>query len=344
MIWRWQESIQPVVHCLPHHSVPAKRTGMKAVLTALIFGVSTPTALMAANPLSEAEQPVCRSLSHCLTIVDNHAHDSFDYAVLADEFQGFGKKGRKALIKRIEKGGSSSGHAADLIALMGDKDALARLRKRRTDDSALIARTVTALNARLTPEPSTPPAPLPSLPLSDSENRPPVCARGTPLKFEARRREMPFFERSMATPDRYGAYRPSAAFNAPLALASRSHLRTARPVPGGWLAGYPDGLLSYDNDTGAPRLRIKGDVLSVQARHHRTLTPDSWAFILNANNQTYIVDVGPNSLRLVTTLTGPLTELRRGKEGVIYAASEAGSTITLRPDGSVKAGCGDTEP
>lgn len=299
---------------------------------------------MAANPLSEAEQPVCRSLSHCLKIVDNHAHDSFDYTVLADAFRRYGKKGRKALIKRIEKGGPSAGHAADMIAIMGDKGALSRLRKRQEDDKPLIARTVAALDARLNREPSTPPAPPPSLSLGDGESRPPLCAHGTPLKFEARRREMPFFERDMATPNTFGAFRPSATFNAPLTFASRGHLRTARPVPGGWLAGYPDGLLSYDSDTGVPILRMEGDVLSVQARHSATLTPESWAFILNANNQTYIVDVGPNSLRLAATLPGPLTELWRGKEGLVYAASAAGSSITLNPDGSIKAGCGDTQP
>lgn len=319
---------------------------MKAVLTALIFGLCAPVAGMAANPLSQAEQSVCRSLSHCLKIVDDHAQDSFDYAILANAFREYGKKGHKALIKRIENGGPSAGHAADLIAIMGDQKALSHLRRRQTHDKPLIARTVAALNTRLKTERAERPShtPPPVLSLSDGERGQRICHNGTPLQFEARRREMPFFERDMATPDMFGAYRPSAAFDAPLAFATRSQLRAARPVPGGWLAGYPDGLLSYDNVSGAPRLRKAGTVLSIQARHNAVLTPESWAFILDAENQTQIINVGPDTVRLVTRLPGPVSELRRGDNGVLYAASTEGSSVTLNPDGSIKAGCGDPQP
>ncbi|MGJ8560851.1 MAG: hypothetical protein ACSHX3_11490 [Litorimonas sp.] len=317
---------------------------MKALLTALIFGLSPPAAVMAANPLTPAEQRVCQSLNHCLQIIETHPQDSFDYAALAEDFHRFGPKGRDALIRRIAKGGKSAGHAADLLALTGDASALPRLRKRQADashsETALIRRTVVALQARLNATPSDPLPPPSERTATDAA----ICSEGIARPFEARRREMPFFELNVATPDRVGAYRPSATFTMPLRFASRGWLRTARPVPGGWLAGYPDGLVAYDSRTGAPTLRLKGHVLSVQARDETSMTPESWVFILNDQNQTHIFDVGPKALRLTTTLRGPLAELRRGPDGALYASSATGHSVTMRPDGSIKLGCGDVQP
>lgn len=317
---------------------------MKAFPTALMVALSTPCAGLAANPLSPAEQPVCQTLHHCLKIVETHPHDSFDYAVLAAEFRRFGPQGLYGLIRKIEKGGDSAGHAADLFALMGDASALPRLGDRRADanptKTALIARTVAALQARLSATPSDFKLPSPAPPPQTAQ----ICPDGTALPFEARRREMPFFELDVATPDAFGAYRPSATFKTPLRFASRGWLRTARPVPGGWLAGYPDGLVGFDSRTGAPTLRMKGHVLSVQARSDATMTPETWAFILDNQQQTYIVDVGPKMLLLATTLPGPLAELRRGPDGSIYASSANGHSVTLLADGSIKSGCGSVKP
>ena len=102
-------------------------TAMTAVCLCLIGLLPT----WAANPLSRAEQTVCRNLSHCLSILDDHPHDSFDYAVLAQEFTRFGDRGRKALIKRVSQGDTaknrSASHAADLISIMPDEHFLAPL-------------------------------------------------------------------------------------------------------------------------------------------------------------------------------------------------------------------------
>lgn len=155
---------------------------------------------------------------------------------------------------------------------------------------------------------------------------------------------MPFFELDTAAPDAFGAYRPSATYDAPLRFATRGWLRSARPIPGGWLAAYPDGIIQFDNRTGAPRLRAKGNVLSLQTRGQNTMSPETWVFILNAQNQTYIIDMGTTDLKLVATLPGPLKELRRDATGTLYATSDVGQSVTLRTDGSIAAGCGPETP
>jgi len=47
------------------------------------------------------ESIVCKSVSHCVDIVERHAPDSFDYQVLNSEFQRFGEKGKTALITML---------------------------------------------------------------------------------------------------------------------------------------------------------------------------------------------------------------------------------------------------
>jgi hypothetical protein len=336
--------IQPVVHSLPGLPHAGKWAGMKSFLVALMTVVAAPVTAIAENPLTATEQHVCRSLEHCLSIVEAHPHDSFDYVVLAEEFRRFGTNGRDALLQKISKDDENSAHAADLLALTRDASALPRLRGlqmkiTRTEDS-LVARTLTALEMRLSGQPDYPK----QSPTEQNTSVISICPKGTILPFEARQREMPFFELDVATPDMFGAYRPSAQFQLPLHYASRGWLRSARPVPGGWLAGYPDGLVHYDSRTGAPRLRMKGQILSVQAQQSTSMTPDSWAFILNDNNQTYIVDIDQRTIRLARTSPGPLTELRRGQDGTLYASSAAGQSVTLRTDGSVVPGCGMQTP
>ena len=49
-------------------------------------------------PAQANESIVCKSVSHCVDIVERHAPDSFDYQVLNGEFQRFGAKGKAALI------------------------------------------------------------------------------------------------------------------------------------------------------------------------------------------------------------------------------------------------------
>lgn len=344
----WQEGIQPVLHCLPRLLRAGKQSRMKALLTLLIIGGLTPLPVMAANPLSPAETTACRSLQHCLDIIETHPPDSFDYDVLAVDFKRFGAKGRKALIRKVKKSNRSAANAADLLAISGDAAVLALLKdhhaKTRPTPSLLITRTIVALQTRLDSPSDSASAPLPARMLKQVVGAPQICAYGTAIPFESRRREMPFFEYDMATPDGFGAYRPSATYQSPLPLAARGWLRTARPVPGGWLAGYPDGLIQYDSRTGAPALRLKGNILSVQAMRDDVLTANSWGFMLNTRNQTFIVEVQPNSVRQVTALPGPLRELRRADDGSIYASSSDGRSVTLRPDGSTVAGCESAHP
>ena len=52
-------------------------------------------------PAHANESIVCKSVSHCVDIVERHAPDSFDYQVLNGEFQRFGAKGKAALITML---------------------------------------------------------------------------------------------------------------------------------------------------------------------------------------------------------------------------------------------------
>jgi len=318
---------------------------MKAFLTALTLLIGAPSLAMAANPLSAAEHQVCRSLRHCLEIVDTHPHDAFDYAVLVEEFRRFGGKGRDALIRTIAKDGDGAGHAADLIALMGETAALPPLQNLKARASTrtrlLVTRTVKAIQARH----SNADAPAPPNPQrSQGLQSDPICKIGAPLPFSGRKREMPFFELNIAAPDAFGAYRPSAAFNAPILFLDRGWLRAAQPVPGGWLAAYPDGMVEYDNATGAPRIRHKGEIISLQSAEETGVSPKHWVFILNDKNQTYIAFVDRKMTRLKTALPAPLVELRRGDNSEIYASSGKNQSVTLLPDGSTRAGCAKDAP
>ena len=47
------------------------------------------------------ETIVCKSVSHCVDIVERHAPDSFDYQVLNGEFKRFGESGKTALLNML---------------------------------------------------------------------------------------------------------------------------------------------------------------------------------------------------------------------------------------------------
>jgi len=55
----------------------------------------------AANPLTPAERAVCKSVKHCVDIVETHPPDAYDYAVLHGEFLRFGDKGKTALLRML---------------------------------------------------------------------------------------------------------------------------------------------------------------------------------------------------------------------------------------------------
>lgn len=305
---------------------------------ALIF--ITPVSALAANDLTEAEQTVCRSLTHCLSILDNHPYDSFDYKVLAEEFGQYGRKGELALIKRLTIQNGKPEHAADLLAIMATSNSLDQLRsvsrKVPRPQRRLINRTYKAITARLKGHQKNEPPISVSMPPDTSNSG---CSHGKDLRFSARKREMPFFELDVATPDLFGAYRPSARHDLPLTLASRGWLQSALPLAGGWLAAYPDGLVQYDNQTGTPQIIIRGRILSLQPQKDYSLSGDVWAFMPTKDGQTYILTISQNSVKLITTLPSSLSELRRDKDHRIYVTGQNGDSVTLMPDASFWPGC-----
>ena len=56
----------------------------------------------------------CKTLIHCTDILDRHDPDSFDYSVLAVDFDRFGEKGRAILWRKIEAGKNGDAEAEAL--------------------------------------------------------------------------------------------------------------------------------------------------------------------------------------------------------------------------------------
>ena len=73
--------------------------------TGIISAVALSTALgglaQAKPSLTSAEIRVCKTVTHCVDIVERHDPESFDYRVLNSEFQRFGSQGKAALIKML---------------------------------------------------------------------------------------------------------------------------------------------------------------------------------------------------------------------------------------------------
>ena len=70
-----------------------------------------------AKPLSKAELNVCKSIRQCVDIVSRHGPESYDYAVLSQEFMRFGQTGRSALLKMMtSKNAAKSIRAQKLLA------------------------------------------------------------------------------------------------------------------------------------------------------------------------------------------------------------------------------------
>jgi len=65
------------------------------------------------------ESIVCKSVSHCVDIVDRHGPDSFDYQVLNGEFQRFGKKGKTALLNMLTSKGETDMRRAQAVLARG---------------------------------------------------------------------------------------------------------------------------------------------------------------------------------------------------------------------------------
>lgn len=313
---------------------------LSSLISALLLITGTALSSVAATPLTKAEETVCRNLNHCLKIVDEHPMDSYDYAVLADEFRRFGDKGRDSLLRRLRKGGVEAGHAADLLAMTRDTTVLAPLKAlgSHKDETVqmLAIRTHDALETRLKAKEI---ARLPSRPIEPVSATSP-CPSAEPVSPAAQRREMPFFESKIAHPDRFGAYRPSAPFRVELQRTERSNLMSAVSVPGGWLAGYQGGLIRYDNETGRPEVLSDAVVISLQRRKPSDFASGVWA-IFETPDGLIISD--PSADRTMARLNGQLTGLARTQADDLVLSTSSNVTLRLSPDGELATGCKDAE-
>jgi hypothetical protein len=342
VFYDWQGGIQPVVHCLPGWLGAGMCSGMKAFATALIIGLliglGGPVSVWAANPLTPAEQRVCRSLKHCLNIVETHPYDSFDYAVLAAEFARFGQKGYDALIRMIAKSHKKAGHAADLLAISQDYSSIKKLNRvvetAPLDSAKLAKKTIEAIRANLDSV----------NPLTASENGstgtydPKRCLDRMPSNLQSRKSEMPFFELNVATPSAGGAYRPSAQYRLPLTYASRGWLRTALPIENGWVAGYPDGLVFYDNQTGQPDILFRGCVKLLQSHLNEKQSQEVWAMTTVQNGDKNMVMIDEKSGQIVQII-GPLSDDELSHQLERCSVQGMGLVITQRPNGTPSATC-----
>ena len=62
---------------------------------------------------------VCKSVSHCVDIVERHAPDSFDYYVLNGEFKRFGENGKTALLKMLTSKDETNMRRAQAVLAKG---------------------------------------------------------------------------------------------------------------------------------------------------------------------------------------------------------------------------------
>lgn len=266
--------------------------------------------------------------------------DSYDYSVLAEEFRRYGTKGRDALIRRLRKGGTEAGHAADLLALSRDASALPPLKAllSHEDDAVrtLAQRTYEALDKRLSQTESDTPHKAKRPPLSLTS----PCPTAKPASIASQQREMPFFEADVSQPDRFGAYRPSALYRVALPQTQRSDLISAVSVPGGWLAGYSGGLIRYDNETGEPDILSDASVISLQRKRPSDFASGVWA-ILDAPDGVLILDAV--NARKIARLNGQLTGLARSQDNHLILSTSEGVTLSLSPDGDLTTGCKESE-
>jgi len=91
-------------------------SGRTSLSVLAIIGSLLVAPLSTARPLTKAETPVCKSVQHCLEIVERHDFESFDYDVLREEFSRFGDTGKKQLFKAMAgKNTDLSKHATLLL-------------------------------------------------------------------------------------------------------------------------------------------------------------------------------------------------------------------------------------
>jgi hypothetical protein len=331
--------------------LPAMRTARKSSLMTVRLTVLHLALVMALWPalgaarspsaLTPAEANICLSLSHCLKILDTHPHDSFDYAVLSDAFTQYGKRGRRALLRRLKKA-DIAGNAADLLALSQDPSILPELEKLRVETAgetaALVGRTIDAIRQRRRqPQPDAPIKRTSAPPLIS----PPPCPLGRAADPASQRKEMPYFEAAIARPDRFGAFRPSAVYRVSTPHAERPDLRSAVSRLDGWVAGYDGGLLRYDSRTGEPEVLTDMGVITLQRKYAQKVDSGVWA-VLKSKSGLIIIDA--LSLSVYASMPGHLIGLRRTEEDHLLISSSNGLTLSIDPDGKISSGCPAENP
>ena len=70
-------------------------------IAGIILALSLAMVLGSNAQAQASESIVCKTVRHCVDIVERHAPDSFDYQVLNGEFQRFGKQGKTALLNML---------------------------------------------------------------------------------------------------------------------------------------------------------------------------------------------------------------------------------------------------
>jgi len=100
---------------------------MKAALIALLTAMTLHNVATAANPLTRAEKRVCQTLEQCVSIIERHPHDSFDYELLTTEFERYGSRGQAELLRLLDRNPDARANAADLLALSQSPTLIAQL-------------------------------------------------------------------------------------------------------------------------------------------------------------------------------------------------------------------------
>jgi len=99
---------------------------LAGIILACTMSAMTSLPVQAAQLLSPAESIICKSVRHCVDIVERHAPDEYDYAALHGEFLRFGDKGKAALLKLLS--------GKDILDMQRAQDILSKGRFRFTPD------------------------------------------------------------------------------------------------------------------------------------------------------------------------------------------------------------------
>lgn len=90
------------------------------IISAFVLSVILGSVLADTAQAKPNESIVCKSVKHCIDLVERHAPDSFDYQVLNSEFQRFGPPGKTALINMLASKDETDMRRAQAVLARGD--------------------------------------------------------------------------------------------------------------------------------------------------------------------------------------------------------------------------------